>query len=282
MKVTKYKIGIFVLTSIILITPFLIGSVSASNKNAEALSTELIEIKTRPGVKQKFVLIKPAHPVASVVFFRGGKGLFKFKNRSGKINIGQGKKFFEMLKNDFAAQGVVVAAVDAPSDKYKGINPSFRISKEHAQDIQAIVSYLIDKIKLPVWLVGHSFGTISVAHGGIHAQAGIDGLIFASPVTKTIKAWGEIYNSNPNGIIDMDLDKIQMQTFFIYHRDDKCTGTPPSNISRLKEAVKNSRILELTGGKTPKSKPCGPFAAHSFFGIEKQFFSMIAGFIKSH
>ena len=283
MKVLKYKISICVLTSIILIATFLTGSAPASpsKKAVEALSTELIEIKTRPGVRQKFVLIKPLHPVASVIFFRGGTGLFKFKNRSGKIKIGQGKKLFEMLKNDFATQGVVVAVIDAPSDKPKGINPSFRMSKEHAQDVKDIVSYLIDTTKLPIWLFGHSFGTISVAQVGIHAQVGIDGLVFASPVTQTIKTWGKIFNSNPNGIIDMDLDKIRVHTFFVYHKDDKCIGTPPSNIPRLKEAVKNSKILELTGGKTQKSKPCGPLAAHSFFGIEKQFFSTVAEFIKS-
>jgi hypothetical protein len=281
MRVIKCKIGILVLTSIMLIFPFLTGSVLASSNNAvESLSTELIEIKTRPGVKQKFVLIKPAHPVASVIFLKGGKGLFKFKNSSGKISIGKGKKLFEMLKNDFATQGVIVAVIDAPSDKPKGINPSFRMSKKHTQDVKAIVSYLIDKTKLPVWLFGHSFGTISVAQIGIHAQEGIVGLVFASPVTQTSKKWGKIFNSNPNGIIDMELDKIRVQTLFVYHKDDKCIGTPPSNIPRLKEAVQNSKILELAGGKTQKSKPCGP-GAHSFLGIEKEFFATVAEFIKS-
>ena len=141
--------------------------------------------------------------------------------------------------------------------------------------------FLIEKTKLPVWLFGHSFGTLSAANGVIHTQVGIAGLVLASPATRMIKDWGKIYDSNPNGIIDMDLGKIRVPTLLVYHNDDKCIGTPPSNIPRLKEAIEDTKAMELNGGKTPKSKPCGPLAAHSFFGIEKQFFSAIAEFIKS-
>lgn len=248
---------------------------------AEIQSTELIKLKTRPSITLKIALIKPDNPVASVIFFKGGKGLFELKSFFGKISAGQGKKLFDMLKRDFATKGLAVGIVDAPSDKSNGIDPFFRRSKEHAQDIEAIVSCLVEKTKLPVWLFGHSFGTLSAAHGTIHIPVGIDGLVLASPVTRTIKDWGEIYDTNPNGIIDMDLGKIRVPTLLVFHKDDKCIGSPPTNIPRLRKAIEVSKAMELTGGKTSKIKPCGPLSAHSFFGIEKQFFSTIAEFIKS-
>ena len=248
---------------------------------AEIQSTELIKLKTRPSITLKIALIKPDNPVASVIFFKGGKGLFELKSFFGKISAGQGKKLFDMLKRDFATKGLAVAVVDAPSDQSKWIDFFFRRSKEHAQDINAIITYLKDQKKLPIWLFGHSAGTISAVHGTVHTKAGIDGLVLASPVTRTIKDWGKIYDTNPNGIIDLDLGKIRVPTLLIYHKDDKCIGSPPTNIPRITEAVENSNAMELTGGKTPKSKPCGPLSAHSFFGIEKQFFSAIAEFIIS-
>jgi len=234
--------------------------------------TGLIAIETRPGVKQSFAVIKPENPVASVLCLRGGKGLFELQSFSGEINVGQGRKLFEMIVKEFAARGIAVAVADAPSDKSKGLDPFFRNSKEHAKDIEAMVFYLVEEIKLPVWLFGHSFGTLSAVNGVIHTQAGIAGLILASPSTRMIKDWGEVFDSNPNGIIDMDLEKIQVPSLLIYHQHDKCVGAPPSNIEKLTENIKYSRAVGLTGGKTQKSKPCGPTAAHSFFGIEKQFF----------
>lgn len=248
---------------------------------AEIQSTELIKLKTRPSITLKIALIKPDNPVASVIYFKGGKGLFELKSFLGKISAGQGKKLFDMLKRDFATKGLAVGIVDAPSDKSNGIDPFFRRSKEHAQDIEAVVSCLVEKMKLPVWLFGHSLGSLSAAHGAIHTPAGIDGLVLASPATRMIKDWGKIYDTDPNGIIDLDLGKIRVPTLLIYHKDDKCIGSPPTNIPRITEAIEDSKAMELTGGKTPKSEPCGPLSAHSFFGIEKQFFSAIAEFIKS-
>jgi len=276
-KVLMYTLVIF-LNSIFLMG---CGTSPSSEKASAQLSMELLQVETRPGVKQSFVLISPENPIATVIFLRGGKGLFQLKGTSGKITAGQGKKLFEIL-SAFAMKGFVVVVVDTPSDKPNGIDPFFRAGKEHARDIETVVSYSSEKINLPIWLFGHSFGTISAANGAIRAQLEIDGLVLASPATRMIKDWGEIYDSNPNGIIDMDLDKIQVPTLLIYHRIDKCIGAPPSNISRLKDKIKKAKTIELTGGKTQKSKPCGPLAAHSFFGIEKQFFSAVTEFIKSN
>lgn len=275
MKCITRKNGLVL--SIIIFFLSLVNQVSG----AEIQSTELIKLKTRPSITLKIALIKPDNPVASVIFFKGGKGLFELKNFFGKISAGQGKKLFDMLKRDFATKGLAVAVVDAPSDQSKWIDFFFRRSKEHAQDIDAIITYLKDQKKLPIWLFGHSAGTISAVHGAVHTKAGIDGLVLASPVTRTIKDWGRIYDTNPNGIIDLDLGKIRVPTLLIYHKDDKCIGSPPTNIPRITEAIEDSKAMELTGGKTPKSKLCGPLSAHSFFGIEKQFFSAIAEFIKS-
>ena len=40
-----------------------------------ATTTSLVTLDTRPSVTQKFILIKPDQPVASVILFAGGNGV---------------------------------------------------------------------------------------------------------------------------------------------------------------------------------------------------------------
>lgn len=259
---------------------FCLSPVNRASSN-EVQSSELIKLKTRDSVTLKFAFITPENPVAAVIFFKGGKGIFKLNSFFGKLGAAEGKKLFELIKGDFASKGLVVVVVDVPSDNPKGISPFFRISDEHAEDIDVVVSEVVKTRNLPVWLFGHSFGTISATHGVLHSQASISGLVLASPVTQIVSDWGKIFDSNPNGIIDMDLDKIQIPTLIVYHENDKCIGTPPSNIPKLEKAIKSCDIVVLKGGKPTKSKPCGPLSPHSFFGIEREAFLSIADFIVS-
>ena len=41
----------------------------------------------------------------------------------------------------FAAGGLAVAVVDAPSDRSQGMDAIFRMSKEHIDDIAAVVAH---------------------------------------------------------------------------------------------------------------------------------------------
>ena len=52
-----------------------LGMLSAASCGAaRAGSPSIVSVSTPPGVQQAFILIKPDHPVASVILFEGGDG----------------------------------------------------------------------------------------------------------------------------------------------------------------------------------------------------------------
>lgn len=101
-------------------------------------SEELITLKTRHNVEQKYLLIKPKNPVASVILFSGGKGKLRLTSFLGIPSINESRgNFLVRSREIFSKNGFMVAVVDAPSDRQtkKGMKGRFRASKKHAQDI---------------------------------------------------------------------------------------------------------------------------------------------------
>ncbi len=67
--------------------------------------------------------------------------------------------------------GSTVAVMDAPSDRQDGRGLiGFRQSPAHMQDIAAVMRYLRQQAPVPVWLVGTSLGTASVAAAAIRIK----------------------------------------------------------------------------------------------------------------
>ncbi|MHA1444810.1 MAG: alpha/beta hydrolase, partial [Candidatus Hodarchaeales archaeon] len=195
---------------------------------AEIQPEEIITLESRPKIKQAFMLIKPQNPAASIILFAGGMGNIKLGHTGGKPSIGAlSGNFLLKTRREFANHGFMVAVYDVPSDqKRKGMYTVWRMEEKHADDINAVASYLKKQANIPVWLVGTSKGTISAANGAIRINENINGLILTSSVTKYRKRWKKAYKTHPNGIIDMDLDKITVPTLIVSHRDDKCEVTP--------------------------------------------------------
>ena len=255
-----------------------------TSDSAEIQSNELVKLETRPGATQRFILINPANPVASVILFAGGWGNLQLGSGFGEPTVSNSSKnFLVRTRKDFAKQGLMVAVIDSPSDKKK-MNSIWRISEENGQDIKGVANYLKSQANIPVWLVGTSYGTLSAPNGTIRNKEVVDGLVLTSSVTR-MRAKSKIYGTHPDGIINMDLGKITVPTLIVSHQDDKCELTPASDAPKLKKALVNSpkvEIMYFTGGKRPKSKPCHALSAHGFYGIEDQVVTAIADFIKAN
>ena len=208
--------------------------------------------------------------------------MLKLSSTFGKVYIGKSKIGFLVRNRDFfARQKLMVALVDAPSDMKKiGL---YRANSKIAEDIKAIASYLKKEVNVPIWLVGMSGGTYAASIGSIHIRDEIDGLVLFSSVTRCKEGCPEYpaYSS----IIDMNLGKISVPTLIVYHKNDACVETPPSDANKIKEALENSpkvEVMYFEGGKKPKSKPCAPLSAHGYYGIEEQVIGTVADFIKSN
>ncbi|MFN2126603.1 MAG: alpha/beta hydrolase, partial [Anaerolineales bacterium] len=178
--------------------------------------------------------------------------------------------------------GFLVATMDAPSNRKK-MNAIWRMSNEHAEDISAVAKYLKEKSDVPVWIIGTSMGSFSAANAGIRLNNLIDGIVLTSSITNSKSKW-KIYDKYPNGIMNMDLEKVQKPVLIISHQDDKCALTPALNTNKLASRFTSSSRVEVeivTGGDTPRSAPCKALSAHGFLGIENKVVERIGAFIKS-
>jgi pimeloyl-ACP methyl ester carboxylesterase len=262
---------------------FLLTMLSAGiPMTARADTATLVSIPTPRGATEAFILIKPDHPVASVILFAGGPGALGLKSASS-MNWGYGN-FLVRSRENFAAHNFIVAVVDAPSDRQDGMGAIFRMSDAHAGDIGAIASYLKNEAAVPVWLIGTSMGTFSAAIGAIAGGKDIDGLVLTSTVTRAPPEWA-IAKSHPNGVADMALSEITVPTLIMSHREDGCNDSPAADAAMLRTRLtkaSKAEIALLDGGHRPQSSPCEPYAAHGYFGVEAKAVDTIANFINSN
>lgn len=239
-------------------------------------AAELISLDTRKGVQQKFILITPDKPVASVILFAGGNGILDI---SGSNSINKKENNFLIRSRDyFVDHGFIVAIVDAPSDAQEkpGMLFGFRDSDEHMTDMDHVIGYLNKHAKLPVWLVGTSRGTESATNIAIESKQNPRGLVLTSSMS--------VENAKGTAVNEMELEKIKIPTLIVAHEDDGCHVTPPEASQEIKEMLTNSKKVEVkmfTGG-SESGRACKGRSYHGFEDIEESVVTHIANFIKAN
>lgn len=232
---------------------------------------EVKELPTRPGVTLRFVYAKAENPVANAILFQGGPGnIGIFPNGSVR-----NEKFLSGGAARFTQNGISVAIVDVPSDR-RSLD-DFRHTPEHAQDAAAVIAFLRQQNKLPVWAIGTSNGSLSAATAAaLLKERGPDGIVLTSSTTsKPIAA------AHP--VTDAALDQITLPTLFVHHKDDACRVTPYSAIPGVMAIMKQARVVDLItveGGEI-RGNPCHD-GYHQFLGIEAAVTKQIADWIKRY
>ena len=177
----------------------------------------------------------------------------------------------------FAKEGLMVVIVDAPSDRQSEpyLN-NFRQTKEHLYDISAIVAWVQTQTTAPVWLVGTSRGTQSVAYAATELTEfpAIHGFVLASTILSDPKS---------KAVTKMDLEKITKPILVVHHQNDGCSHCSfdliPSLMSKLNASSKELLVIE--GGQT-KGDPCNAFGYHGFNGVEQEVVTKISQWVLSH
>ena len=142
-----------------------------------------------------------------------------------------------------------------------------------------LIKHLRAEYSLPVWLIGTSRGTNSVANAAarLKGRDRPDGIVLTATVT-------EASNSGKEHVMGMALDKIELPVLIAHHKKDACYVTPPSGVSGLKEALKKAgpvKVLWYEDAKNPRGSECGARHYHGFIGIEKRVVRDIMAWIKS-
>jgi predicted alpha/beta-hydrolase family hydrolase len=239
-----------------------------------ALEQGLKTIPTRPGVTQSFLLIPPSDKlIASVILFAGGHGRLALSPQG--IGWGEGN-FLIRNRERFAQQGFLVAVIDAPSDRSQGLW-NFRTTREHAEDIQQVIAELKKIADAPVWLIGTSMGTVSVANAGARLkQGGPDGLVLTSTVTKETRQVTETVNA-------VRLKDIRVPTLVVHHKKDDCVLTPYELAVALMRSLTQApkkELISFTDGDLSVLDPCEPMSYHGFMGLDTEVVTAIASWIK--
>lgn len=238
------------------------------------ISQKVVDIPTRPGVTQRMIVLAPSEPPkAAVVLLPGGHGgLHVFPN--GSMKWGEGN-FLVRTRQLFAEQGLMVAVVDAPSDRqsppYLG---GFRQTPEHASDLKAVIAWLREASKAPVWIVGTSRGTQSAAYVAtvLSGSEGPDGVVLTSTVLTEDKG---------RPVPAMPLGKIRVPVLVVHHEQDGCSVCPFSEIPALMSKLKNTsrtQLLSFKGGQND-GDPCEGLAYHGFNGLETEVVRQVAAWV---
>ncbi|HWM41229.1 MAG TPA: hypothetical protein VNP36_02215, partial [Burkholderiales bacterium] len=223
---------------------------------------EIVTLQTRPGVTQSFFIANMggSKARAAALLLIGGGGNINLRTEAGQIKFGQGN-FLPRSRREFIRNGILPVILDNPSDQQagEGMSDGFRTSRAHAADIRAVVGEVKKRYPgLPVFLVGTSRSTISVAYLAV----ALDGEVAGAVLTSSLFYGAP--RSNPRPVLaGFDWSAIKMPALVVHHVDDGCFATP------YHEAVRVGRRLALVsvkGGKPAESGPCEPFAAHGFLG----------------
>ena len=235
-----------------------------------------VDLKPREGITLRVAVIVPEAPRAVVILFSGGGGKLGIK-RNGKIK--RDGNFVIRTREMFARAGFVTMVPDVPSDRKKspGLH-GFRHVSDYTEDLRALMRHARTSYKLPVWVLGTSAGTISVAHAGARLSGPDrpDGLVFTASITKN--------SSHESHVLDFDLGKYTGPSLIVHHQQDGCRVTPASGAGDIKDKLEKASIAEvrLYEGGDPQGGYCQAQHYHGFHGIERKVVGDIVKWMLAH
>lgn len=234
---------------------------------------EVHDVSSR-GERTRLLVETAGNAIAIAVLFSGGKGATHI-SKQGRIGWGK-NNFLIRSRPLFLNNGISTALIDAPTDRPRDLRFGFRRSVEHATDIGAVIAHLRRTFHLPVWLVGTSRGTNSVASAAAHLGAnGPDGIV----LTASMLSW----NEKGDQLLELPLEKITAPALIAHHEDDDCHVTPPHKVPELAARLAHARPLKtlLYLGGFAQGNPCQALHYHGFNGLEDTVIRDIANWIKA-
>ncbi len=183
--------------------------------------------------------------------------------------------------------GFVTVLVDAPSD-LRGEDglAGFRMTRQHAEDLGKVIADVRARMSGPVWLVGHSRGTISAANAAarLTGPAAPDGLVLLSAMMV-----GEASKRKPfvvQTVFDPPLAAIAVPVLVIGHQADNCVRSPARLMGDITARTHGPRqqTVAVTGGpiapgRAPNIGDCGVGEPHDYVDQEGELAAGIARFV---
>lgn len=147
-----------------------------------------------------------------------------------------------LLRRELSPRRVDVVIIDSPVELSP---PRVRSEAAHLDRLESVVRYYRERFKRPVWLLGHSNGSISVTEYLLKKQA-------ATPVAGAVLS-GSVYYINL-------ADGMNLPLLFLHHEEDGCRMTGFGQARRNYETAKgyNRAVTEFAAvqGGQEQGDPC--------------------------
>ena len=226
---------------------------------------QVLDVPYKDDAPTRTLFLPTKNAKAVVLLFPGGGGVLNLQDDGSTRNF----HTFVRSKDLWAQYGIDAVLVDTPHSLGDGRGHA-RATRDHQQRIVNVVSYYRDKVHLPVWIFGHSMGTVSVTefvNGGKEKERLISGVIVAG----TFKS----------ATIDSD---VSLPVLAIHHVGDSCGSTPFAASERIITGRPNkskAQFVQIDGGIS-EGDVCGSMAYHGFNQREAEFIQTAAQFILQH
>lgn len=281
----RYALWLLAL-SLLWAVPWTGASYAAEAKTAGTptadISAHVLDVESRPGVHTLVQVLTPARPRAVLLLFPGANGVLGGFTPEGRPqNVSAQAPLLE-ARRTLAENGVMVALIDAPSDRQSRIGLlGWRRTPEHLRDIAEVIAalkrqLLLDRGAAPLWVMGIDHGAISAARTAIKFKArAIQGAIFVSPL---------IASDYAGALTTLPLEQIDMPVLVLHHQQDACERAPFDRVPALRAALSNAPrkvVIGVEGGGPPQGGSCSATHYHGLAGMELTAMKAIAAFIES-
>jgi predicted alpha/beta hydrolase family esterase len=211
--------------------------------------------------------------------------IFTYKNSNAKVNFigfvgGEGLKGnasksqnpLARSAKDFRNSGSNYYVFPNPKKKKK---IGDRKNKDHMSRISILIDHIKKENNLPIILLGHSRGSISVAAAANNLKKGkISGIVILGSITTPVGKYTP-YTLTMKHM----LKQTSIPVLVVHHEKDGCSVSSYMGAKNLAKK-RNYKLISITGGGKSGSE-CGPLHYHGFEGTTDQVISSIQDWVKN-
>jgi hypothetical protein len=208
---------------------------------------------------------------ATLIFIPGGEGRLGITLDRKNLGGFYGSTLKPLSDPALSRGELNVVVFDSPI-QLPGVEfPTSRQSSEHLLRIESVVRHFKDQFGLPVWIMGHSNGAVSITEFYKMLQKSkkedlIEGAIYSSA------RMGSNFN-----------DKTRLPILFLGHEREQCPKSLPSSAKMVFEQQQktNPSKTEFTlikGGEAQPQNPCSS-GFHMFYGASEEAYTAIEKFV---
>jgi hypothetical protein len=218
---------------------------------------------------------------ATLIFIPGGEGHRGVKpDWTANHGYFSSYHFNVMLRSLTAPTGTSgqfnVIIFDSPADLPVRNHWSVaRSSTDHLVRVEDVVRHYKERFGKPVWVMGHSMGSISITElykrlQGSKSEDLVAGMIFSGGVNGT----------------SFNYETTKLPVLVLHHNNDECIGTTPGNAKRihtkLREAGNTVAELVLINSGTSQGGDSCRSGYHMYFGASPDVIKAIDQFMNKH